>query len=65
MTPTVPTFSARFRCLGACGGEYPLTEVLVRCPTCDALLDVCHDERAGVACDVSLLAVRSTALSRA
>lgn len=46
MTPTVPTFSARFRCLGACGGEYPLTEVLVRCPTCDALLDVCHDETA-------------------
>ncbi|HEV3190493.1 MAG TPA: threonine synthase, partial [Polyangiaceae bacterium] len=26
-----------------CPGEYPLTEALYRCPTCDGLLEVAHD----------------------
>jgi len=35
--------SARFRCLSGCSGEWPLTQAIYRCPTCDGLLDVVHD----------------------
>lgn len=34
---------ARFRCLVGCAGEWPLTQAIYRCPTCDGLLDVVHD----------------------
>jgi threonine synthase len=32
-----------FRCISGCGGEYPLDEVIYRCPTCSDLLEVVHD----------------------
>ncbi|MBI2393263.1 MAG: threonine synthase [Deltaproteobacteria bacterium] len=35
--------SARFRCLAGCAGEWPLTQAIYRCPTCNGLLDVVHD----------------------
>ena len=35
--------SARFRCLAGCAGEWPLTQAIYRCPSCDGLLDVVHD----------------------
>jgi threonine synthase len=34
---------AVFRCFAGCGGEYPLTQPIYRCPTCDGLLEVSHD----------------------
>ena len=36
-------YSAVFRCIAGCPGEYPLVEPLYRCPTCDNLLEVSHD----------------------
>ncbi len=36
-------FRAVFRCFAGCGGEYPLTQPIYRCPTCDGLLEVAHD----------------------
>jgi threonine synthase len=36
-------FSARFRCIAGCAGEYPLDRVIYRCPTCGDLLEVVHD----------------------
>ena len=36
-------YSAVFRCIAGCHGEYPLVEPLYRCPTCDNLLEVSHD----------------------
>ena len=32
-----------FRCISGCAGEYPLDEVIYRCPTCLDLLEVVHD----------------------
>lgn len=37
------TFSARFRCFKGCAGDFPLTQAIYRCPTCDGLLEVAHD----------------------
>jgi threonine synthase len=34
---------AWFRCIAGCHGEFPLTEVMYRCPTCGSLLEVGHD----------------------
>ncbi len=39
-------YRARFRCFAGCPGEYPLTEPVYRCPTCDGLLLVQHDVQA-------------------
>jgi threonine synthase len=36
-------YRAVFRCFAGCGGEYPLTQPIYRCPTCDGLLEVAHD----------------------
>ncbi|MDA3900911.1 MAG: threonine synthase [Spirochaetes bacterium] len=35
--------NAVFRCINGCDGEYPLTEVIYRCPSCGSLLEVAHD----------------------
>ena len=32
-----------FRCIAGCAGDYPLDEVIYRCPTCGDLLEVVHD----------------------
>src|SRR5580700_6362370 len=39
-------YRAVFRCFAGCGGEYPLTQPIYRCPTCDGLLEVAHDVEA-------------------
>jgi threonine synthase len=39
-------YRAVFRCVAGCSGEYPLTQPLYRCPTCDGLLEVAHDVEA-------------------
>jgi threonine synthase len=39
-------YRAVFRCFAGCGGEYPLTQALYRCPKCDGLLEVAHDMEA-------------------
>jgi threonine synthase len=36
-------YRAVFRCFAGCPGEYPLTQPIYRCPTCDGLLQVAHD----------------------
>jgi threonine synthase len=36
-------YRAVFRCFAGCGGEYPLTQPLYRCPVCGGLLEVAHD----------------------
>ena len=36
-------FRAAFRCIAGCPGEYPLDEVIYRCPRCQNLLGVQHD----------------------
>jgi threonine synthase len=36
-------FTARFRCIAGCSGDYPLDRVIYRCPTCGGLLEVAHD----------------------
>src|SRR5438067_3386220 len=37
------TYRAWFRCIDGCAGEIPLTEMVYRCPSCGALLEVAHD----------------------
>jgi threonine synthase len=32
-----------FRCFAGCDGDYPLTQPIYRCPSCDGLLEVVHD----------------------
>src|SRR5204863_8160720 len=32
-----------FRCITGCAGEYPLDEVIYKCPKCGDLLEVVHD----------------------
>ena len=39
-------YRAWFACVAGCSGQHSLTEVLYRCPTCDGLLEVVHDEQA-------------------
>ncbi|HEY1556777.1 MAG TPA: threonine synthase [Kofleriaceae bacterium] len=39
-------FSAHFRCIAGCAGEYPLDLVIYRCPRCGQLLEVAHDLQA-------------------
>ena len=39
----MPHYRAVFRCFAGCPGEYPLTQPIYRCPTCDGLLEVAHD----------------------
>ena len=36
-------YRAAFRCIAGCPGEYPLDEVIYRCPKCANLLEVAHD----------------------
>ncbi len=36
-------YHAVFRCFAGCPGEFPLTQPIYRCPTCDGLLQVAHD----------------------
>ena len=36
-------YRAFFRCFAGCPGQYPLTQPLYRCPSCDGLLEVAHD----------------------
>lgn len=36
-------YQAWFQCTNSCPGRFPLTEIIYRCPTCDALLEVRHD----------------------
>ena len=36
-------YRAVFRCIAGCQGEYPLDEVIYRCPKCANLLEVTHD----------------------
>ena len=36
-------YRAWFRCINGCHGEFPLTDVIYRCPACDGLLEVTHD----------------------
>ena len=38
------TFSAWYRCIRGCSGRYNVFDVIYRCPTCDGLLEVVHDE---------------------
>lgn len=36
-------YKAHFRCIDGCAGEYPLDEIIYRCPSCGSLLEVAHD----------------------
>ena len=36
-------YKAYFRCIEGCEGEYPLDEIIYRCPKCGSLLEVHHD----------------------
>jgi len=36
-------YRAVFRCINGCAGEYPLNEIIYRCPKCQDLLEVVHD----------------------
>jgi threonine synthase len=36
-------YRAWFQCIGGCEGEYPLNEVIYKCPKCGNLLEVRHD----------------------
>lgn len=38
-----PAYRAVFRCIAGCPGEWPLDEVIYRCPHCKNLLEVRHD----------------------
>ena len=38
--------AAWFQCIRGCAGRHALTEVRYRCPCCDGLLEVVHDEEA-------------------
>ena len=37
------SYRAVFKCFAGCAGEWPLTQAIYRCPTCDGLLVVEHD----------------------
>ncbi|HEY1811253.1 MAG TPA: threonine synthase [Kofleriaceae bacterium] len=36
-------FRASFRCIAGCAGNYPLDQIIYRCPSCGGLLEVAHD----------------------
>ncbi len=36
-------YRAHFRCVSGCAGQWPLTDVMYRCPSCQGLLEVEHD----------------------
>jgi threonine synthase len=36
-------YHAAFRCIAGCHGEYPLDQIIFRCPKCQNLLEVHHD----------------------
>lgn len=36
-------YRAWFQCVRGCSGQYPLSEIIYRCPKCGGLLDVEHD----------------------
>ncbi|MEY4511304.1 MAG: hypothetical protein RLZZ450_3426, partial [Pseudomonadota bacterium] len=36
-------YSASFRCVAGCPGNWPVTTVIYHCPTCGGLLEVRHD----------------------
>jgi threonine synthase len=36
-------YRAVFRCISGCSGEYPLNEIIYKCPKCQDLLEVVHD----------------------
>ncbi len=46
MLAAMARYRAVFRCFAGCGGEYPLTRPIYRCPQCDGLLEVSHDVEA-------------------
>jgi threonine synthase len=46
MAPGASRYRAVFRCFAGCAGEWPLTQAIYRCPTCDGLLAVEHDMEA-------------------
>ncbi len=37
------SYRATFRCIAGCAGDYPLDQVIYRCPKCSSLLEVHHD----------------------
>ena len=37
------TYRAHFRCVSGCSGQWPLTDVIYRCPACQGLLEVEQD----------------------
>jgi threonine synthase len=39
-------YTASFRCIAGCHGEFPLTDPIYRCPRCGDLLEVAHDVEA-------------------
>ncbi len=39
-------FKAWFQCINGCSGQYPLTDVIYKCPECGNLLEVVHDMEA-------------------
>jgi len=46
MTRFTVIFSAWYRCIRGCSGRYDVFDVIYRCPKCDGLLEVAHDEDA-------------------
>ena len=42
----MPAYRAHFACFAGCPGAYPLTQPIYRCPKCQGLLEVRHDENA-------------------
>ena len=43
MVPPMLPYRAHFRCIARCEGEFPLDEIIYRCPRCGNLLEVVHD----------------------
>jgi threonine synthase len=43
MRPVMSKLNAHFSCINGCEGKFQLDEVIYRCPTCGALLEVTHD----------------------
>ena len=41
--PGEPHYRAWFQCINGCPGQYPLNEIIYKCPKCGNLLEVCHD----------------------
>ena len=37
------TYRAWFQCIQGCSGQYPLNEIIYKCPRCGSLLEVQHD----------------------